>query len=46
VLVDKDIVSEKYAPERDRVVSPGDAEALNWVPKARGWGGCSSPYKC
>ena len=34
VLVDKDVVSEKYPPERDRdVVSKGDAEALHWVPK-------------
>ena len=32
-LVDKDIVSEKYAPERDREIPLGGAEALNWVPK-------------
>lgn len=38
VLVDKDVVSEKYAPERDRAVSAGDAEALHWVPKVRLWG--------
>lgn len=37
VLVDKDVVSERYAPERDRAVSAGDAEALHWVPKVRLW---------
>ena len=40
MLVEKDAVSEKYAPQRDRDVTVGasavDVEALNWVPKEAG----------
>ena len=33
VLMDKEIVSERYLPEHDRAVTLGDSEALHWVPR-------------